>query len=137
MRLKPMLIAVAVVSTLAPAKQPSYTGTWAWGSIKGGGGTLKVIDLGGLLRFDLECYRGAPSHNIGNISGDVIIENGVGTFKPDDPSVSCEIKFTLKKTIIVLERLGNGDCDFGYAVFPDGQYRRKSSKRPKLEDPSA
>ncbi len=125
------LLSALFLSSLGCFAQ-GLTGTWAWGKESASGGTLKIIDNHGHLSFQLTCYRMRSSQFVGDISGEVEIQNNKGEFiSPDLPD--CEIRFTVKKGKIVLLQTGKGDCEFGTGVQADGTYLRKSKDRPTFD----
>jgi hypothetical protein len=76
--------------------------------------------------FYLYGARGAPSYNQGQLFGQIIIKDNIGTYdsKIDDNDFNCilKFKFTPGKLEIVTED-GHDDCGFGGNVIVDHTYK--------------
>ncbi len=130
--MKRILITLALAVTTHLCQAQGLTGVWTWGKETGSGGTLKIIDEGGKLTFQLTCYRMRSVQFVGDISGEVVIRKRRGVFRsPELPD--CRIVFRVEGNAITLEQTGKGDCEFGTGVQADGTYRRRSSAVPTFD----
>jgi len=126
-----VLVAQAVNAT---ATTP-LTGTWSYGSVETGGGDLRCIEKNGLVRFQLNCNRGAPGYNQGFIEGEFKVLNGIGIYKTDEFG-PCSLTFEFKGNTVKVTQSGkDSDCGFGANVYANGVYTRISRKIPKFERP--
>jgi hypothetical protein len=81
--------------------------------------------------FYMDLNRGAPSYNMGSLYGRIKIFNDTATFftKFDSLGKGCEFSFhftSIKIDIITIN--GRDDCYFGYGVYADGHFKKKSNK---------
>lgn len=82
--------------------------------------------------FYLESNRGAPSYNSGAIYGRVNIKNDSGIFFMifDVAIEGCKLKFDFTKKRLTIHTIDPDDeCGFGFDVFADGVFKRKSKKQ--------
>ena len=116
-------------------KPRSLTGTWEWGDTQRGGGELLVIEEPTRVRFQLELWRGAPSHNMGFLEGTVTVKDGRGRFSSREAGMACDIDFTFQQDKVVVHQTGtDAACGFGHEVYADGTYKRTSQRKPVFRE---
>ena len=110
---------------------------------KGSYNEILIQALGGnRLRVEMEltypfvAANGELSANVGEASGEAVIEGDTAVFAPNDAAVydkTCKIrlKFARPGTLIVTTE-NNLDCGFGHNVSADGTYKKWSSAKPKF-----
>ncbi len=86
------------------------------------------------ILFYIQLVVGEPSYNMGDLYGRVILINGKGVFerKSQYSEEGCKwsMEFTDNKLIIkILDE--QYECGFGYGVYADGEYTRKSNAVPE------
>jgi hypothetical protein len=84
--------------------------------------------------FFVDICRGAPSYNLGQLFGKMIIKNNVGTYysKNDDYNINCLLKFEFNSDQLkVTTGKGCDKCDFGHAVYADNNYKLIDKSIPK------
>jgi len=114
-----------------------YVGSYSFGDDveKGGIGSILLYpDTDSTLLFYIDVCRGAPTYNMGCLFGRVKIINGIGVFykKYDFYDNGCRLEFRFSKNILSIKTMDNQcECGFGYAVFADGEYRKKSDSIPE------
>ncbi len=134
MKLTAILLSLVVLSPLAISAD-SLTGTWDRGDPEKGGGRLLTKHDGQRVRFQMECWRGAPSYNSGFVAGEFAVEAGKGTFEAKVVVGRCELHFAFSDQMVVIRYLNEStDCGFGYAVYANGKYRRTSRDEPSFSD---
>lgn len=134
MKLAAFVVSLVSLTSLTGAAD-SITGTWTRGDPEKGGGRLLTKHEGKELRFQLECWRGAPSYNSGFVEGKLTLSNRQGTFTRDGATGRCELHFSFSDDSVELRYLNESvDCGFGHGVFANGDYERTSSEDPKFND---
>jgi len=132
-----MKIVAFVFATLMSVVAPfdNFTGTWTRGELEKGGGRLLTKHEGGRLRFELECWRGAPSYNSGFLEGTLTLSNGEGTFQQSSGTGRCELRFVFSDDNVAVRYLNESvDCGFGHGVFANGVYNRTSRDEPTFSE---
>lgn len=111
-------------------ESPSYAGTYEFGVDieKGPVGTVKIYPLqGDSAIFHIDVNRGAPSYNMGQVSGHILIKDGLAEYKIAD----CQLKFSFKGKGLEISQDGSGDCGFGHAVSASATYKLTDSTVPE------
>jgi len=130
--------AIAQPLKLSNAKG-KLTGTYhtqCFGAFGLGGGRLRLKELpNGQTEFALDCNRGSPSFNSGELQDVVRLKpKGIAKFvaaKEQGYDDTCEMLFDLSKDEkIRIDQ--NGDCGFGYAVECSGDYHLIDRKLPDM-----
>ena len=112
-------------------------GTYSFGDNveKGPVGSLIVYPLtDNSALFFLDICRGAPSYNLGQLFGEMIVKNNVGTYysKNDDYNINCSLKFEFNSDQLkITTDEGRDKCDFGHAVYADNTYKLIDKSIPK------
>ncbi len=86
-----------------------------------------------------EVNKGAPSYNFGSFVDTLDYRSNKSVYINMQIDTTCKISFNFsKKGIIVKEETAdfNSGCGFGHAVVADGFYRKISSKKPVLLEPT-
>jgi len=134
MKIAAFVLSLASLVSL-PGAVDSFTGTWTRGDPEKGGGRLLVKHDGTELRFQMECWRGAPSYNSGFVEGELTLSNREGTFRSDSSTGRCELRFVFSDDSVELRYVNeSADCGFGHGVFANGVYARTSRDDPKFSD---
>jgi hypothetical protein len=139
MKAPAILSGLASLLLLAAAPAP-LTGTWSRGDPEHGGARLLTRPQSDGVAFQLECWRGAPSHNSGFFAGRLRVANGRGSFRSQEPGAACEIEFLFSGEHVTLRYLGAAsECGFGAGVDAQGTYHRTSREVPEFAkgDPRA
>ena len=119
------------LASMAAASLASLTGTWTHGSPERGGGVVRVKDSENGVQFQLECWRGAPSYNMGFLEGALEVEDGRATFVGERYSGRCELTFEFHADKVVIDYVEDRlHCGFGHAVYANGTYIRTSREEP-------
>ena len=115
------------------AKEPKASlpigGTYSFGDNveKGPFGSIIVYPLtDNSALFFLDVCRGAPSYNLGQLFGQMTIQDSIGTYdsKLYDDYFNCIFKFEFTSDQINVTTVqGHDDCGFGHAVFADNTYK--------------
>lgn len=108
-------------------------GTYSFGNDveKGPVGELLVYPkTDSLALFHLNVNRGAPSYNMGLLSGEMSLNNNIGIYISKENA--CKIQFLFQKGRIDVKTLSGdaADCGFGYGVFADHAYNLINSNIP-------
>ncbi len=115
----------------------SLTGTWTYSSEGDGpAGSLSVLQTeASALKFYLDVNRGAPSYNMGIISGCMHHETAESwMFEADDDYLNCSWRAEFKDDELTITTLnGRSDCGFGMGVRADGTYEKTSADPEHLE----
>lgn len=119
----------------APAARSS-TGTYAVNWRRDAGCSLKAQDLSGSrIPFQLECRRGAPTHNRGEAEGSIPITDGKAVYAVTEWGGRCEIRFDFQPTAVVVTQVGSdADCGFGAGVYSSGTYRLLTRRPPGFRE---
>lgn len=129
------ILLILILSTLVSAESATkkktsvHAGVYVLNLPNEAGGVLTVTGAtDNSLKFDLECTRGAPSHNTGVIEGAIKIKDEKAVFKTTEFG-KCEIKFRFAGNTVDISQDGSDiDCGFGYGVYCDGKYKLQSRK---------
>jgi hypothetical protein len=84
--------------------------------------------------FYMYVNRGAPSYNMGEIYGRMSIKSFQGLYHSQSSNLEVSCKFTCDfkgDRIEIVVQENQDDCGFGYGVYLDGNYKRKSHRIPK------
>jgi len=133
----PLLIPALVTAQQARgAASTSVTGRYEakWG--KGAGCILKVHQLSdSLMRFQLECSRGAPAYNTGEALGTIRLAKREALYSTTEWGERCEIRFRFNADVVVVTQMGSdAACGFGYGVYSDGRYRLVARGIPVFDE---
>lgn len=104
----------------------SVTGTW---SSENQNDSLKTIQVGSSVRFELDLSSGAPAYNVGFIEGEFDIHGKSGVFKSAEYE-KCKITFTFYPTKVILDSISYNDCGFGHGVYAIGTLNLRSKEKP-------
>jgi hypothetical protein len=124
-------LAITLIAIQAYADTDSITGSWSWGAPGEAGGSLKMIQAGEKVRFQLELSRGPPSYNNGFIEGQFILTGNEGIFRTDEHG-ACELHFSFKDHFVTVREVAD-ECGFGYGVTATGTYMLDSAATPALQ----
>ena len=82
--------------------------------------------------FFIDVNKGAPSYNMGQLYGRMKVKENKGNYsKTDSLDISCKLECEFKDDKLIITVFDNQDkCGFGYGVYPDGTYKRKTHKIP-------
>ena len=110
-----------------------YAGLFGYGSNfkKGTGQIIIYPETDTTVLFYIESNRGAPSYSNGSMYERIKIVNDTGTFsmKKDYQQVGCQWSFKFYANKLSIETInGRDECEFGYGVVADGNFKRKSNK---------
>ena len=137
------------LSALTPDRVGEFTGTYAWskGDGSGAGCMLQVLHKTTLepydqLEFMLGCNRGAPSYNLGEASGEMIVASSVPPYSSlavYTPILEgwrndwCHLVFEFNTDVVTVTQVGmDFDCGFGASVRADGTYDRIDNRIPEF-----
>jgi hypothetical protein len=113
-----------------------HSGTYLLGQNieEGSVGTVLIYSVNdSVYFFNLDLNRGAPSYNMGWLSGEIIIKNNIGIFKSEDVDYPCALNFEFHPdSLLITYEKGQDDCGFGHGVFADYTYLRKSKDKPEF-----
>jgi hypothetical protein len=111
-----------------------FTGTWQRGDPENGGGVVRVEQKDSTVRFQLECWRGAPSYGSGFVEGAFRVSEGKGVFRAEGEGWKCELEFVFSAESVRIESVGDApaQCGFGYGVRADGVYELESQAVPEF-----
>ena len=88
-------------------------------------------------KFWLSANRGWPSYNQGNIDGIIDVKDAKALYKgkQDYTDSSCIIVFHFYKSYIEVEqKSSDSQCGFGFNVYADGKYSKRTSTKLKNAD---
>jgi len=120
----------------ADYKTNKYAGIYVYGPIKGSGriGEITIYpESDTTILFYIYLDKGAPSNHEGSLYGETKVIDGVSEFytRVDNTENGCRWAFNFVDKKLTLTTMNDeGNCGFGYAVYSDGIYKRKSSKIP-------
>lgn len=98
---------------------------------------IKVLALGGnRLKVKFEglweySYEGEPIANVGEAEGEVTLEGDTAVLQPEGSSPCRIILRFVENRISVMQE---SDCGFGQHVNANGQYMRRSRRRPEFDE---
>lgn len=136
-------VATQVVIPTPPIIEPTpvlsgelgaLSGKYAWDGGNSAGCTLQITHWNTLepfqpADFTLFCCRGAPSYNIGEMSGRMTIDRDMGVYTYSDKAglseEPCHLVFMFAPETVEVRQLGmDFDCGFGFGVYASGVYTR-------------
>jgi hypothetical protein len=118
------------------SKTARYAGEYSYGKDieKGRIGWATIYpESDSTLLFYLQLNRGAPYYNMGQLYGRIKIDNAKGVFYSNRDSVNTGCKFSIefKHDSLLIKTIDNeGDCGFGFGVYADGKFKRRSKAIP-------
>jgi len=125
---------LALVSIPLIAGAQEFTGTWERRGENESGMWLKSREESGIVKFQLEISRGAPSYNSGFLEGEFVLKGAGGVFSSKEVG-NCEISFRFDSARVVLEESKyGGECGFGYGVHAHGELELRSHSSPEFAD---
>jgi len=116
---------------------PNFGGTYSFGSDveKGPVGSVIVYPQNdNSALFFLDVCKGAPSYNLGQLFGQMTMNNDIGTYdsKADGDDFNCMLKFKFTSgQLEVMTEAGHDDCGFGGNVHADHKYKLIDKSIPK------
>lgn len=132
------LIFQALVFSQTPSKTSKYAGLYGYGdNIEKGpiGSLILYPETDTTLLFNLSLNRGAPSYNMGDAYGRIIIRDDTGYYSRIDNKwqYNCQLKFVFekKKITIYYVDVKFDECGFGAHVYPHGEYPKVNSNEYK------
>ncbi len=143
-KMKRILLLLLVVTASSAQAEPQFgplTGTYKY-KTEDADNQVAILDVGnGTLKFN---FFGSWPHingdgekvaHIGEISGEIILKGSKALFASEEYE-DCKLLFTFSKERVAVEQLGERGgwgCGFGTNVEADGQYRRVSRQKPKVQ----
>lgn len=115
----------------------SIGGTYSFGDNveKGAIGQVKIYPLTDTSAlFYLDVCRGAPSYNLGQTLGKIIITDSVGIYAPDRKNdyFDCKLQFNFTGKLLKIKTIdGHNACGFGHGVYADHIYKLENKSIPK------
>lgn len=116
----------------------TFVGTYQYGQQKGDDdeapyGTISLYpESDSTLLFSLFVCKGAPSYNLGNIEGRIILKEDTGYFLKGSLADGCGWRLYLTGNKLHVHTIdGLINCDFGFGVYADGIYTRTSRAIPQ------
>ncbi|MDB5284254.1 MAG: hypothetical protein JWO06_3329 [Bacteroidota bacterium] len=90
-------------------------------------------DTDSTVLFNLSLNRGAPSYNMGEVTGRLLLKGDSATFYSGiDGDSSCRLIFTFGKREVSIKTINDKDkCGFGASVFADGIYKKRGEQIPQ------
>lgn len=125
--------------TTSPANRLSLTergGEYSFGDDVEAGpvGSLTVHPLSkDTALFYLDVCRGAPSYNLGQTSGKMVVKDTIAIYEEyEDELFNCKLKFHFRDSQITIEtETGREACGFGGNVYVDYTYYQESKVVPE------
>jgi hypothetical protein len=126
-------IVVIPSPTLPAVESFIVTGTYATQTYDNGAVCVLQIKGEPELTFHVNCNRGAPSYNMGILSGMFeVLEPNVGLFQTDQFG-NCELRFEFGETSVNVTQTGTDfECGFGNGVTANGTYTFQTSETPDI-----
>lgn len=128
------------ISVFAQTKKNSlgtsiYAGVYEYGDNieKEPIGSVRIYpETDSTILFFIDVNRGAPSYNMGQLYGRLKVKNNTGVFYLNSADKkSCKFNCQFKEALLIISTIEDQDeCGFGYGVFVDGVFKRKSRKIP-------
>lgn len=117
-------------TALTPGEVNSWKGLYGFGDLEQRSGILSMSEIRpGILFFQLDVNRGAPSYNMGYIEGEFTFSNGVASYETTEYHDLCRLTFELRDAKMIVSQTGQDfECGFGHAVYADGEYIKKDSE---------
>ena len=119
-----------------PLRTLIFAGDYDYGNNieKGPVGSMSIFpETDTTVLFFASLNRGAPGYNMGELYGRLTVANGAGTFtsNPEGQEKSCKWICEFKKDKLIIRTLNDQDaCGFGFHVYMDGTFKRKSVSVP-------
>lgn len=117
--------------TITEPEPSQYTGLYSFGGdIEKGriGSVIVYPETDSTLLFFLDVNRGAPSYNMGQLYGRILVKDNKSVFneKMLHHENSCKLTFEFKEEILTINYASEHDqeCGFGGGVWVNGDYRR-------------
>lgn len=115
-----------------------YAGTYSFGDDieKGAVGSVIIYPLSdSTVMFYLDICLGAPSYNLGQLFGQIEINNNIGIYSQFDEdsdrlTFRCFLKFEFNSDELKITT-EYGDCGFGASVYADNTYKLVDKSLPK------
>ena len=80
-----------------------------------------------IISFELFVCKGAPSYNMGELSGEVEIVNGKGLYKNSEYG-ECILEFIFSEnSVSISQQEGGYDCGFGHNVYVNDTFVKESA----------
>ncbi|MBI5296940.1 MAG: hypothetical protein HY869_15775 [Chloroflexi bacterium] len=129
----PVPTETAVVEPSPTETDYMASGTYATQTFDNGAVCMLEIKGEPDLKFLVNCNRGAPSYNMGIISGNFeVVEPNIGLFKTSDFG-NCELRFEFNETGVNVTQTGaDFECGFGNGVTANGAYTFQNNETPDI-----
>ncbi|WP_148782508.1 hypothetical protein [Aquimarina intermedia] len=113
-----------------------YGGTFAYQSEGDGpyGTAYLYPNSDNTLLFHLDLNRGAPSYNMGSITGQMHLKtNGTASFIQVEPAyLNCNLKFVFKDDLLMVRTVGQANaCGFGFGVSANVDFKKTNTEVPQ------
>jgi len=119
----------------ASLKTDKYAGSYDFGTSRTGNGSMDIYpETDSTILFYVQLNRGAPSYNMGERIGRVLIKSDSGSYRSGNPgdAAGCAWSFRFsKKRLTVKTVLPEYNCGFGFGVFADGVFKRRTTTVPE------
>ncbi len=117
-------------------KTAQYAGKYSYGegAEYGMGEVIVYPESDTTVLFYIQLIVGEPSYNMGDLYGRITLIDGKGVFerKSSYSDEGCKWTMTFADNKLVIEILDEQyECGFGYGVYADGEYTRKSNAIPE------
>ena len=117
-------------------KTAQYAGKYSYdnGEGYGEGEVIVYPESDSTILFYIQLQAGEPSYNMGDLCGRVTLTDGKGVFefKSDYAEEGCKWSMNFADNKLVIEIIDEQyECGFGYGVYADGNYNRKSNAIPE------
>jgi len=119
----------------APTTIASYEGIYQFGTTPEDGPSGKILvhkKDNTTYTFHLFVSRGAPSYNMGELVGTLVVKDNKATYKEvSEEFMDCMVNFVFGNNELTLSTVeGHADCGFGHAVYADNVYKRVNKNNP-------
>lgn len=117
------------------AQRAAVTGTYELRRGHDAGCWLQAAPVGrDSVRVQIACSRGAPSYNSGFLEQRLAWRAGAATFTTSEFGAPCSIHIRFRAASAVVQQQGSdAACGFGYGVYADGTYTRRSRRLPPFD----
>lgn len=117
-------------------KTAKYAGKYSYGNGEGYGEGEVIVypESDSVILFYIQLQAGEPSYNMGDLCGRVTLTDGKGVFerKFNYGEEDCKWSMTFTDDKLIIEIMDEQyECGFGYGVYADGEYIRKSNAIPE------
>lgn len=86
------------------------------------------------VRVQIACSRGAPSYNSGFLEARLPTRASAATYSTTEYGGLCTIRIRFRATAAVVQQEGtDAACGFGFGVYADGTYTRRSRRTPPFD----